>query len=69
MVLGDELRGEGSGSIVLVTGFGLKVTLRALLGRAVSCRKRGVRSVDVPAELVDGLGEVSIMKSRYNSAQ
>lgn len=43
-MLGDELKEAGSGSMVLDTGFGLKVTVRALRGRSVSRRSRGVRS-------------------------
>lgn len=48
---GEELRDTGSGSMVLVTGLGLNVTLRAVLGRGSEAPSRGVRS-EVDLELL-----------------
>lgn len=58
--LGEELRDKGSGSMVLETGFALNVTLRAVRGRPVSCRRRGVRSEPELAELAEAFGERSM---------
>ena len=66
---GEELREDenGKGSIVRVTGLGLKVTLRevfgrAVSGRAVSCLSRGARSE------VELLGAVGLPGSRGDEA-
>jgi hypothetical protein len=54
---GEELRDVGSGSIVLETGLAMKVTLRAVRGRPVSCRRSGVRSELEFSELIGTFGE------------
>jgi len=43
--VGEELSEAGAGLMVLLTGLALKVTLRGALGRAVSCRRSGDRSL------------------------
>lgn len=60
---GDELKEAGSGKYVLDTGFGLKVTERAALGRSVSCSSgvlSGFESIAVEDD--EALGE-AISKS------
>lgn len=41
----------------LETGFALNVTLRAVRGRPVSCRRRGIRSEAELSELAEAFGD------------